>query len=638
MHNKKWYTERLIYEFKNSPYDGAFESPWRCRKAPTAVWTPNNTNPIFVNAVNCWVYLSTTVVNPFVRRCLLLHLDYYLPQIVEIENCGSFSHFGCNDSTYWKRLDASLHPLILTEVLPPAKNSKDHILHLLSKALPQRCQIRNLREIIISYCNSDNKTYAFIMMILRKSLFGLYNCADVKLNFQGRLVIYKALIGQLCSKSFFTKWFRREGSAHQVYIFYALKEYLINSVMESGLGKVLHEKYGWKAFHDQVKTFMDSTRKKLNIMATREFNFLQRSDWLSSIETILTSAAKQHVKLFRTTPVLSYYNKLRNDISKYFNGNNKYEMNEYITKDIEDFLWRYAQRCKDDRMIDSLGYLGCDASIVDALRKKTLSSKDFHKYSSKTLEFIAEVCRMENLRKNIVVYTLPQHIYEQQRKTLAIKERKDVDDESKDPPFLPHPTAALQYVCFVCNDVKIFTMQVNRKNNRHSNRLSRGSLRIVVQNNHNCMQLCCGRRVERHTKNGKRKFLDSQDVQMRKIKKEKVREAVANRCIQTPCQQIDLLGQAFSFFNKLYMLCSLCGNAFVLEKKAFQYSVLANCQCCHETEEKACIKCKAVLHTVDILCLDSKTGRFVTASFCSSCSYTYASKQPNFALMRYSRV
>ena len=167
-------------------------------------------------------------------------------------------------------------------------------------------------------------------------------------------------------------------------------------------------------------------------------------------------------------------------------------MNKYITKEIEDFLWRYAQRCTDEEMIDSLGYLGCNASIVGALRKKTLSSKDFHKYSIRTLEFIAEVCRMENLRKNIVVYTLPQHIYEQQQRTLAIKERKDVEDESKDPPFLPYPTAALNYVCFVCNDVKIFTMQVNRKNNRHSNRLSRGSLRIVVQNNHNCMQLCCG--------------------------------------------------------------------------------------------------------------------------------------------------
>ena len=629
MHSETWFTKRLLYEFKNSPYEGAFQSPWRCRNAPETVWTPVNTTPIFVNAVNCWVYLSTIAVNPFVRRCLLLHIDYYLPQIVEIENSGSFSFFGCNDSTYWKRMDDKLIPLILTEVLPPAKTSKDHILHLLSKALPQRCQIRNLREIIISYCNSSDTTYAFIMMIMRRSLFGLYNCAEVKLNFQGRLVIYKALIGQLCSKSFFTKWFRREGSAHQVYIFYCLKEYLINCVMESAPAyNVLNEKYGWGAFHDQVKLFMDSTRKKLNVMATREFKFLNRSDWLSSIETILTSAAKQHVKLFRTTPVLSYYNKLRNDISKFFNGQNKYNMNDHISSEIEDFLWRYTQRCKDHEIIDSLGYLGCNKTIVDALKQKTMSPNDFHKYSLRTLELVAEVCRMENLKKNIVVYTLPQHIYEQQKRTLAIKERKDVDDDCKDAPFCPHPTASLNYVCLVCNDVKIFTMQVNRKNNRHSNRLSRGSLRIVVQNDHNCMQLCCGRRVERHTKNGKRKFLDSQDAQQRKIKKEKVREAVAKRCIKTPCQEIDLLGQAFSFFNKLYMLCTLCGNAFVLEKKAFQYSVLANCQCCHETEEKACIKCKAVLHTVDILCLDSKTGRFVTASFCSSCSYTYASKQP----------
>lgn len=626
---KYWFTDRLRYEFTNSSYEGAFSSPWKCREAPESIWTPSNKAPLFVNAVNCWVYLSTKVVNPFVRRCLLLQIDSYMPQIVEIDNCGSFSRFGRNDSTYWKRMDDKLMPLILTEVLPPSKTSKNPILHLLSKALPQRCQIRNLREIIISYCNSSDATYAFIMMILRKSLFGLYSSAEVKLNFQGRLVIYKALIGQLCSKSFFTKWFRREGSAHQVYIFYCLKEYLINSVMESApTYEVLDKKYGWGAFHRQVKVFMDLTRKKLNIMAQREFKFLQRSDWLASIETILTSAAKQHVKLFRTTPQLSYYSKLRNDISKFFNTKDKYKMNEHLPKPVEEFLWKYAQRCDERGLCHSLYYLGCGKELVEVVWKKTLSAKDFHKYSMKTLEYIAEVCRLQNLKKNMVLYTLPEHIYKEQVRTLAIKERKDIEDDSLIGPYKPHPTAALNYVCFVCNDVKIFTMQVNRKNNRHSNRLSRGSLRIVVNNEHDCMSLCCGRRPERHTKNGKRKFKDSEDVQLRKIKKEKKREAVANRCIATPCQQIDLLGHAFHFFNKLYMLCSLCGNAFVLEKNAFSHAVLPNCQCCHEQEEKPCVKCKVVLHTVEILCLDRRTGRFVTANFCNNCSYTYASKQP----------
>ena len=622
----------MVEEFENSVYENCFSAPWSCPAAPSLVWKPRNQCNAFVNAVNQWIHLSNTVYNGFIKRCLLLHLDLYLPRILEIDSCGNFNHFGRSECRYWKQLDDKIIPRIITEVLPPSKTSKNHILHLLSKALPQRCQIRNLREIIISYCNESDETYAFIMMILKKSLFGLYGCASVPLCFEGRVIIQKSFVGQLCSKSFFTRWFRsgNSSSQHQIFIFYCLKEYLVNAVHECyPVYQVLDEKHNWSKFSKQVTGFMDEARTRLNVMAQREYGFLQRSDWLASIEQLLTSAAKSHVKLFRTTPVLGYYNKLKQDIGKYFYAKEIFSLNACISKKVESFLWKYVQRCPKERIFDALLYCGVEIDVVDALKEKRLSSNDFHKLSDRTLQYVVEICRLKNLRENITFYTLPEHVYVEQKRTLALKERSDVGNESLEAPFCPHSTAAINYVCLVCMDVKIFIMETKRKNNRHSNRLSRGSLRVVINNEGPQLKLCCGKRPERHTKNGKRKFCDSEDAQNRKVRKEKIRDGIADRCIDTPCLEVDLLGNALSFFNKLYVLCALCGNACILDKNAYRYSTLPNCQTCHSLQQKPCTKCRTVTHTTDVMCLDQSTGHFVRAPFCTAnCAPAYASKQP----------
>ena len=117
-----------------------------------------------------------------------------------------------------------------------------------------------MQQIILNYCNESNETYSFIMMILHRSLFGLYECAEEKLCFQGRVTIYKSFVTQLCSKSFFTRWFRSGQSnscSHQIYIFYALKEFLINAVKQCApVYEVLDKKYEWSRFHNQVVSFM----------------------------------------------------------------------------------------------------------------------------------------------------------------------------------------------------------------------------------------------------------------------------------------------------------------------------------------------------------------------------------------------
>ena len=117
---------------------------------------------------------------------------------------------------------------------------------------------------------------------------------------------------------------------------------------------------------------------------------------------------------------------------------------------------------------------------------------------------------------------------------------------------------------------------------------------------------------------------------MRKERKEKTRNAVAQRCVRTPCQELDLLGNAFSIFGKLYILCCHCGNACLLDKKSFYETpgALPNCGTCYKKRENECVKCHTVQVTAGVLCLDKKTGRFNTVQFCSSCTQAHAKKQP----------
>ena len=46
----------------------------------------------------------------------------------------------------------------------------------------------------------------------------------------------------------------------------------------------------------------------------------------------------------------------------------------------------------------------------------------------------------------------------------------------------------------------------NTPSSRHSNKLAKGSLRVVVSNEKDGLRWVCGKRAERHTKNTKRRF------------------------------------------------------------------------------------------------------------------------------------
>ena len=113
-----------------------------------------------MNAVNLWIYLSKEVENPFIQRCLMLFIDSHMYNIKWVDQTGVFKNIHVVETDVTDDIISN----VVMDVLPPHKQGKEKnkILHALTTSLTQRCQIRNLKEIIISYVSEDDAFFNFL--------------------------------------------------------------------------------------------------------------------------------------------------------------------------------------------------------------------------------------------------------------------------------------------------------------------------------------------------------------------------------------------------------------------------------------------------------------------------------------------
>lgn len=631
-----WFKEQLLTYFENTIYKYCFNAPWIAPKLDPEyiICKPKFAKmfPEYMNCVNTWIYLSERLVNNkqqrFIQHCLYMFIDIHMPNIYKLSISPRIK-IAEKLSTKDELLLKPYVTQIIMQILPPSRNNKNtlnQIIHLLQKSMPQRCQIRNLQTIVISYIQENDKTFQFLLLIIKHSLLGLYPHCKTRLNYEGREIIFDAFVNQLSHKDFFVKWFRNSPTETQIFLFYCLKEFLVHTVQVCAqIWDIVNKKYKWYKFDKQVSDFMDQIRKKLSNISKREYTFVNRSNWMLMLEPLLQNVSKNHTKLFRTTPQLSFYGKTALSIQKFFISKNKFNTTDIITSNMPKVLWKLMQRLyvKED-LLCFLHFFKIDKRIIHKLQNQTFTDKDFNDCNLYTLECIYETCKIFDRRSSSGTFILPQHLYDMQIESLKRKNNSILDKK-----------AGINFLCTSCNDIKIFLMK-KTTSSRHSNKLAKGSLRVVVSNETERLKWVCGRRAERHTKNTKRKFkpeqpLDEKQIiqQNRKIAKEKLRDVTSKRCISTDLLEVDLLGQSLFFNSKLMLLCTSCANATVIDNECFKYSPYLNCQNCIQERKKICNKC----HTKDINCMEvltfnSNICQFCISYFCQSCVNNFACKQP----------
>jgi len=587
-----WFTKKLKNYFKDSKYEFCFESPFVYKERGTR-WLPNRQNSPFVRCVNAWIEISESFSGK-VEHWIYLHIDSYSSSIFALEHGKKTNLKPSID--FLPRLKENIAVQIIMGVIPPAKKTKHtlRIIHLLTKALPQRCQIRNLKEIICQYITQEEDTLLFLIEVIQRSLIGSYAHCKVRLNFETRQVIIRSLYTQFTSTQFFLRWFQQ---GHHHFLFGCLREFLINQVRQiSSLFKIACEKYSWEQFDTQVRKNCDKLRLEINNISNLEKTSFVKSNWISKAENIV-GYCKHQIKLFKSpTSQTSYSKKVSMQIIQYLAEQQIYDIQK---PEMLSLFFNIMQRIENhwDLCLPLKDLFNIPELVCKELYKKKPLKELFQMCTTEHLSVIYLFCVSSDTIESVRNFILPQHIYQKQKE--ALKKNKKSVNYSK------------TYFCLVCKDLKTFLC---KNNTQHS--LAEGATRVVVNNTTDHLTLVCGRRPERHTKNGKRKWNDADKGKSKKQSKEAQREALAKRCINTKLLEIDLLGHAVRINNQVVSLCSNCGIPCYM-RKSIHKSNFFYCKKCQDIQR--CCICSEELASETVI-LDDYKGIFTKKLLCSTCS------------------
>lgn len=556
---------------------------------------------------------------------ITLYLDMYIPLVIYIEDSlqGSNEHllterpdlkWQVSEESEWDETKAPvqrfmpdirhvfhegnlpnvLHHIVKCSFFSDTRTKSNPIVHLISKALPHRCTIRNLRDITSNYCRKYDDVYQFVFGCLKCSLLGLYEKCIERPSLKTRIVLIRKFNN--VSKGAMLKWMMKD---HQQLLFYVIKEFLIYGVRQiPALYMEIKERYYWDKFEHCVETAMNNVRRGL---------FEHGSDDImdfKDVEPQLSSMNKQQVHhLYRPTKhtfakiLLLECDKLDemnavDFITKEFTKENKDLMyNMSIRTSLEmpmPFQWLEFFRIakvviKDLEQIQEVYVMEGSRGSLKAL----LSGLD--RYSFECIRTFAEIW---DRKMNVRIFTLPKHIYIQQCKAL----RRKYNIENGQP--LP-PNVGNTLLCMECKQFKGFTNKcdVKQKGNIsqkvYKNLFGLGNKKVLVDDI--SMKLYCGKRCDkvdgkkRHhyvpeyssymTVENKEITKQNNDRARRRAAKERRKEFKNDICSQTELTCVDLTGNILQFYGEMYTVCPKCANFMTFESKHFTKDGFY-CGCC----------------------------------------------------------
>jgi len=530
----------------------------------------------FTHIVNATIRLLENGKAPnHIMFCLYIYYDAHVPLMCALEDLKDVQNVKPLFYKHQPRTTTTLHEGELPDIVAMQlhcsfwnenKTKMAPIVHLMCKALPQRCQIRNLREIISNYCRENTLVHEFMRSALLCSLLGMYSHSKKRLSWDTRKQLIRRFIYEKPNRMQMQEWLF---TMYQHLLFYIIKEFLTFSMrLIPALYDELCTTYKWHTFETTVHQAMDAVR------ATVEGNVQRTSsiqEWLAQIESTLLQVNKQQLgNLYRPQRQTFTQNVLylceRMDEAQH-------RVNPHMEFPVQyrDLLRHMAKRVPRGRVhIEWLRFFRVNQSSVDSLinmqehyHQNTYRS-DLRKLLQASSRYDFEAIRelfyaFEHTHHSIRVFNMPQHYYEKQ--IVALRRRYSVPDDA---PLPPH--VGRVYACLSCNTFKGFLV---KNEGKCSNLFANGHHKIIVDDE--TLKCYCGRRCDKSdTKKRKRiaikDFVEGAEVdenRKRNIKKEwkTRRKAMQNDlCASTECLHFDMTGCIFQFYNTLYLFCPSCGN------------------------------------------------------------------------------
>lgn len=567
----------------------------------TPHWSPKHQTHSWVQALcsiinTCIDLLNTTTESRDVQFSLYVYYDAHVPLMCAVEDATEHnlrSSFHKYQPKTQDVLQEGNLPDIVTMQLKCSfwnenKPKMEPIVHLMCKALPQRCQIRNLREIIANYCQTDDLVHEFMRSALLCSMLGMYRHCNVRLNWKARKNLLRRFVYMKPNRMQMQEWLF---TMYQHLLFYVIKEFLTFSMkMIPALYVELCRSYKWHTFEKTVHSAMDTVR---NTVQGNVIHSSAIADWFAQVESTLMSVNKQQLgNLFRPQrqtfiqTAITICERL-DETSRHVNPHQSFPM-EYI-----HLLRKMVQRVPRGKVrIDWLKYFNVKQSSIDALENmyqhylqnayRTELRKLLQNASRYDFECIRELFRsFQQNHHDIRIFHLPKHLYDAQctalRRRYGFREDEEMEEH-----------VGQVYLCLSCNSFKGFVV---KKDSKCNNLFANGHHKIIVDDE--TLKCYCGRRCEKtDTKKRKRVAVESflegielEEHRKRRAKKDwkTKRKLMQNElCANTECVQFNMLGCLLQFYNNLYMFCPSCGNPTVFHQNQYDEHGFTCGQCLKE--------------------------------------------------------
>ena len=425
------------------------------------------------------------------------------------------------------------------------------VVHLMCKALPQRCQIRNLREIISNYCMQEDRVYNLMYKTLLCSLIGGYTHCNYMLSCEARMRVLRRLWFRPPSRGQMQTWVF---STYQNLLFYIIKEHLVYAMTcIPSLFDVVKITYKWTEFQNSVIKAMDSVRQIVEKNAKMSDSV---HSWLEGVEGLLSSTSKNQLQNLFRAQRQSFAQAIVSTCNRQDEQNNKVDVYEEFDRSHRTIIREMAKRDQDvPTCIKWLSYFGVQTTTIEALLN---SEKHYYMNSirndlRKTLrsisryEFEAIRCLFTIIHQThheIKAFSLPKHYVKPQLK--ALRKRYGVMQNEDFPSYL-----GKVYACTNCHSFKAFVAK-DAKNVRQAT----GHQKIIIDDE--TLRCYCGNRKNKSSSKKKKKCTQDSRTAKR-VWKNKRKHMESINCENTECILMDMVGKMIQFHGDLYLFCPGCG-------------------------------------------------------------------------------
>lgn len=641
--------ETLLQYFSGTKYEWLFMGTFWDRLQSCSEYQGEN-SWVVDHISHPWITAIQTIVNTtielmdaehlpeYISFCVFIYYDAHVPLMCAVEDAtpqtmkAAFHKYQpkTQDVLQEGNLPDIINYQLKCSFWNENKPKMQPIVHLMCKALPQRCQIRNLREIIANYCQTDDLVHHFMRTALLCSLLGMYKHSKVRLNWKARKRILHRFVYMKPNRMQMQEWLF---AMYQHLLFYIIKEFLTYSMaMIPALYNELCRTYKWHTFERTVHTAMDNVRVSIETNVLRS-NVI--AEWLGHVESTLLQVNKQQLgNLFR--PQRQTFTQTVIHICHRIDETNQH-VNPHVAFPMEHIriLRKMVQRVSRGKVrIDWLQYFNVKQSSINALEnmyehyqqntyrsdlRKLLQNSSRHDFECIRELFVA----FQQNHHDIRIFMLPKHYYDAQ--CVALRRRYGLEPDAD---LEPHVGEI--YVCLSCNTFKGFIIKSNAKCN---NLFANGHHKIIVDDE--TLKCYCGRRCEKtDTKKRKRiaveAFLEGVELEEHRKRRAKKdwktqRKVMQNSlCAQTECVKFNMLGCLFQFYDHLYLFCPSCGNPTMFDRTLYDENAFTCGQCLQEGTLYTNISCfmcntyrgKDSWTTISCLCDDNSTE---SVAICNSC-------------------